>query len=107
MLLILLASNSPGMLHPSSAGPVPEPEIIVMFFTQLQVYKASNSTPARITKYQLECLTRLRHTKDFPAFRRGNKESLPAHLCLENRSKSFGLCFRWKEMVWRCSVAGE
>lgn len=51
MLLIFLATNSPGMLHPSSAGPVPEPGIIVMFFTQLQVYKASNSTPARITKY--------------------------------------------------------
>lgn len=39
MLLILLATNSPGMLHPSSAGPMPEPEIIVMFFTKLQVYK--------------------------------------------------------------------
>lgn len=81
MLLILLASNSPGMLHPSSAGPVPEPEIIVMFFTQLEVYKASNSTPERVTKYQPECLTRLRHTKGFLGFRRGNKDRLLAHLC--------------------------
>lgn len=81
MLLILLASNSPGMLHLSSAGPVPEAEIIVMFFTQLQVYKASSSTPARVTKYELECLTRLRHTKGFLAFRRGTRRA-SWHICV-------------------------
>lgn len=36
-------------------------------------------------------------------FRRGKA----AHLCLENRSKSTGLCFGQKEMVWGVSVVGE
>lgn len=73
MLLIFLATNSPGMLHPSSAGPVPEPGIIVMFFTQLQVHKASNSTPARITKVLAGVCYKIETYQRFPSFQKGEQ----------------------------------